>query len=141
MSAQRWSQGGGGGGGGGRAITDEPDLGDHNTFPGHFPTESSLFDFGARPELTALTLGGFASAAFARVLGAKSGGGVGDDAHSWAVDGASQLKRSNGEEPYTCTWQAGRDAGAFGVVFELAPDAGQVRCATTWARRPSTRAE
>jgi hypothetical protein len=107
MSAQRWSQGGGGGGGGGRAITDEPDLGDHNTFPGHFPTESSLFDFGARPELTALTLGGFASAAFARVLGAKSGGGVGDDAHSWAVDGARQLKRSNGEEPYTCTWQAG----------------------------------
>ena len=58
-------------------------------------------------QLTALTLGGFASAAFARVLGAKSGGGVGDDAHSWAVDGARQLKRSNGEEPYTCTWQAG----------------------------------
>ena len=88
-------------------ITDEPDLGDHHTFPGHFPTESSLFDFGARPELTALTLGGFASAAFARVLGTKSGGGVGDDAHSWAVDGARQLKWPNGEEPYKCTWQAG----------------------------------
>ena len=50
---------------------------------------------------------GFASAAFARVLGAKSGDGVGDDAHSWAVDGARQLKWPDGEEPYKCTWQAG----------------------------------
>ncbi len=77
------------------------------------------------------------------MLGAKSGDGVGDDAHFWAVDGARQLKWSNGEEPYTCTWQAGDviglacdlDAmqihvsvnGSFaapnGVVFELAPDA------------------
>jgi hypothetical protein len=86
---------------------------------------------------------GFASAAFARVLGAKSGDGVGDDAHSWAVDGARQLKWPDGEEPYKCTWQAGDVIGLAcdldkmqmhvsvngsfaapnGVVFELAPDA------------------
>ena len=35
---------------------------------------------------------GFAAPAFVRVLGAQSGEGVGDDVHSWSVDGARQLK-------------------------------------------------
>jgi hypothetical protein len=77
-------------------------------------------------QLTALALGGFASAAFARVLGAKSGGGVGDDAHSWAVDGARQLKWPNGEEPYKCTWQAGDFIG-------LACDLDAMRELSAWS--------
>lgn len=90
---------------------------------------------------------GFAAAAFARVLGAKSGDGVGDDAHSWAVDGARQLKWHNGKKAWNCTWQAGEVIGLAcdldkvqmhvsvhgsfapqknvtnNAVFELAPDA------------------
>ena len=68
---------------------------------------------------------------------------VGDDRHSWAVDGARQLKWQNGKEPYECTWQAGDVIGLAcdldkmqmhvslngsfaapnGDVFQLAPDA------------------
>ena len=77
-----------------------------------------------------------------RMHGASSFG-VGDDRHSWAVDGARQLKWQNGKEPYECTWQAGDVIGLAcdleamrvhvsvngsfaapkGVVFELAPKA------------------
>ena len=84
---------------------------------------------------------GFATAGFERVRGASSDG-VGDDEHSWAVDGARQLKWHNGKERYECTWKQGDviglacdlDAmrvhvsvnGSFaapnGVVFELAPE-------------------
>jgi hypothetical protein len=68
---------------------------------------------------------------------------VGDDEHSWSVDGARQLKWHNGKERYECTWKQGDviglacdlDAmrvhvsvnGSFaapnGVVFGLAPEA------------------
>ena len=85
---------------------------------------------------------GFASPAFERVLGASEEG-VGDDEHSWAVDGARQCKWHNGNEAYPCTWNVGDviglacdlDAmqmhvsvnGSFaapnGAVFELDPDA------------------
>jgi hypothetical protein len=85
---------------------------------------------------------GFATAGFERVRGASSDG-VGDDEHSWAVDGARQLKWHNGEERYECTWKQGDviglacdlDAmrvhvsvnGSFaapnGLVFELVPEA------------------
>ena len=77
------------------------------------------------------------------LLRGASNYGVGDNEHSWAVDGARQLKFHNGEEPYECTWKQGDvigltcdlDAmrvhvsvnGSFaapnGVVFELAPEA------------------
>jgi hypothetical protein len=88
---------------------------------------------------------GFAAAAFARVLGAKSGKGVGDDAHSWAVDGARQFKWYKGqEEEYKCEqWKDsdiiglacdldamrmhvslnGSFAAPHGIVFDLAADA------------------
>merc|ERR1712216_75905 len=70
--------------------------------------------------------------------------GVGDDAHSWAVDGQRQRKwHISGEEKYPCTWNAGDVIGLAcdldtmqmivsvngsfaapnGVVFRLAPDA------------------
>ena len=72
-----------------------------------------------------------------------SSDGVGDDEHSWSVDGARQLKWHNGKERYECTWKQGDviglacdlDAmrvlvsvnGSFaapnGVVFDLAPEA------------------
>jgi hypothetical protein len=85
---------------------------------------------------------GFATAAFERMRGATDDG-VGDDAHSWAVDGARQLKWHNGTEAWECIWQDGDviglacdlDAmqihvsrnGSFaaplGVVFSLSPDA------------------
>ena len=85
---------------------------------------------------------GFAAAALARVLGG-SGEGVGDDAHSWAVDGTRQLKWHNGAEAWECKWQDGHVIGLAcdldkmqmhvslngsfaapnGVVFELASDA------------------
>ena len=85
---------------------------------------------------------GFATAGFERVRGA-SNDGVGDNEHSWAVDGARQLKWHNGKERYECTWKQGDviglacdlDAmrvhvsvnGSFaapnGVVFGLAPEA------------------
>ncbi len=85
---------------------------------------------------------GFATAGFERVCGASSDG-VGDNEHSWAVDGARQLKWHNGEERYECTWKQGDviglacdlDAmrvhvsvnGSFaapnGLVFELVPEA------------------
>ena len=85
---------------------------------------------------------GFASPAFERVLGASEEG-VGDDEHSWAVDGARQCKWHNGNEAYPCTWNVGDVIGLAcdlnamqmhvsvngsfaapnGVVFELAPDA------------------
>ena len=85
---------------------------------------------------------GFAAAALARVLGG-SGEGVGDDAHSWAVDGTRQRKWQNGDQVWKCKWQDGDVIGLAcdlekmqmqvslngsfavpnGVVFELAPDA------------------
>jgi len=85
---------------------------------------------------------GLAGPCFARVLGA-SGEGLGDDAHSWAVDGTRQRKWHNGEKEWECKWQDGDVIGfacdldkmqmhvslngSFAaphrVVFELAPDA------------------
>ena len=85
---------------------------------------------------------GFAAPVFERVLEA-SGEGVGDNEHSWAVDGARQLKWHNGEEIYPCTWKVGDVIGLAcdlntmqmyvsvngsfaapnGVVFELDSDA------------------
>ena len=85
---------------------------------------------------------GFAAPNFLHVLGA-SNNGVGDDAHSWAVDGARQRRWHHAGEPYECTWQTGDVIGLacdldkmqmhvslngsfaapHGVVFELAPDA------------------
>jgi len=53
---------------------------------------------------------GFATAGFERVL-FHSIYGVGDDEHSWAVDGARQLKWQNGQEPYACTWKEGDVVG------------------------------
>jgi hypothetical protein len=92
---------------------------------------------------------GFATACFERVRGEResvsSKYGVGDDQHSWAVDGGRQIKLHNGrlKETYEYTWKQGDviglacdlDAmrvlvsvnGSFaapnGVVFELAPEA------------------
>ena len=88
---------------------------------------------------------GFATAAFERVGGA-TGDGVGDDEHSWAVDGARQLKWHKGRKgttAYACTWKEGDVVGLAcdlergqvlasvngsfappnGLVFELPPDA------------------
>ena len=85
---------------------------------------------------------GFAAPNFLHVLGA-SNNGVGDDAHSWAVDGARQRRWHHAGEPYECTWQTGDVIGLacdldkmqmhvslngsfaapHGVVFELNPDA------------------
>ena len=85
---------------------------------------------------------GFATAAFERVGGYTSVG-VGDDEHSWAVDGARQLKWHNGTTAYACTWKEGDVVGLAcdlergqvlvsvngsfappnGLVFELPPDA------------------
>ena len=86
---------------------------------------------------------GFAAPAFQRVP-EVSHDGVGDDGHSWAVDGTRQLKWHNGEnETYCCTWKVGDVIGLAcdlntmqmnvsvngsfaapnGVVFELDPDA------------------
>ena len=85
---------------------------------------------------------GLAGPGFARVLGAP-GEGVGDDAHSWTVDGTRQCKWHSGDEAWECKWQDGDVIGfacdldkmqmhvslngSFaapnGVVFELAPDA------------------
>ena len=86
---------------------------------------------------------------FERVRG-SSNEGVGNDAHSWAVDGERQLKWHNrkfqgffDEKTYPCTWQTGDIIGLAcdldvmrmhvsvngsfaapnGVVFELDPDA------------------
>jgi len=54
---------------------------------------------------------GFASAAFTSQLGYTQEGaedGVGDDAVSWAVDGARQVKLNKGEqEVYECQWKRG----------------------------------
>ena len=92
---------------------------------------------------TKFTQYGFAATVFERVLG-KSNQGVGDDAHSWSVDGARQRKWHNGEDAlYQCSWKDGNVIGLAcdldtmqmlvsvngsfaapnGVVFELAPDA------------------
>jgi hypothetical protein len=49
---------------------------------------------------------GFAAPAFGRVLGA-SGEGVGDDAHSWAVDGTRQLQWHKGQKAWKCKWRIG----------------------------------
>jgi len=85
---------------------------------------------------------GFAAPGFARVLGASCNG-VGDDAHSWAVDGTRQRKWHNGSKAWECKWQDGDVIGLAcdldkmqmhvslngsfaaprGVVFQLAPDA------------------
>jgi hypothetical protein len=85
---------------------------------------------------------GLAGPGFARVLGA-SGEGLGDDAHSWAVDGTRQRKWHNGEKAWECKWQDGDVIGLAcdldkmqmhvslngsfaapnGDVFQLAPDA------------------
>ena len=85
---------------------------------------------------------GFATASFECVRGASSNG-VGDDEHSWAVDGARNRKWHNGNESYECTWKVGDvvglacdlDAmqmlvsvnGSFeppdGLIFDLSPDA------------------
>ena len=85
---------------------------------------------------------GFAAPAFARVLGYSSKG-VGDDSHSWSVDGARLCKWHNGKETYPCTFKEGDVIGLAcdlntmqmhvsvngsfaapnGIVFEFAPDA------------------
>ena len=87
---------------------------------------------------------GFATAGFERVRGASSDG-VGDNEHSWAVDGGRQIKLHNGrlKETYEYTWKQGDVIGLAcdleamrvhvsvngsfaapnGVVFELAPKA------------------
>jgi hypothetical protein len=53
---------------------------------------------------------GFATTTFERVCG-FSNDGVGDDQHSWAVDGARQLKWHNGEDPCECAWKEGDVVG------------------------------
>jgi hypothetical protein len=54
---------------------------------------------------------GFASASFQSVRGA-SGGRVGDDEHSWAVDSKSQYAWHKGEtKPYKCKWKPGDVVG------------------------------
>ena len=58
---------------------------------------------------------GFAAPAFGRVLGA-SGEGVGDDAHSWAVDGTRQRKWHNGSKAWECKWQ---DGDVIGLACDL----------------------
>jgi hypothetical protein len=86
---------------------------------------------------------GFASASFQSVRGA-SGGRVGDDEHSWAVDGENQYaKHKRSSKPYECKWTTGDVVGLAcdldgmqvlvsvngsfappnGLVFELAPHA------------------
>ncbi len=86
---------------------------------------------------------GFAAPAFGRVLG-ETLQGVGDDAHSWAVDGTRQRKwHKDHVKAWKCEWQIsdviglacdldkmqmhvslnGSFAAPNGVVFELAPDA------------------
>jgi hypothetical protein len=86
---------------------------------------------------------GFASASFQSVRGA-SGGGVGDDEHSWAVDGKNQRAYHKGQrKAYACKWKTGDVVGLAcdldgmqvllsvngsfappnGLVFELAPHA------------------
>jgi len=91
---------------------------------------------------------GFVSACFQSVRGA-SGGRVGDDEHSWAVDGGddsqyNQCAKHNGEsKAYECVWKTGDVVGLAcdldgmqvlvsvngsfappnGLVFELAPHA------------------
>jgi hypothetical protein len=73
-----------------------------------------------------------------------SGGRVGDDEHSWAVDGENQRAKHKGErKPYECEWKTGDVVGLAcdldgmqvlvsvngsfappnGFVFELAPHA------------------
>jgi solute carrier family 25 (adenine nucleotide translocator) protein 4/5/6/31 len=98
--------------------------------------ELEILEIDAAPQY------GFAAPTFLRVPGA-SNNGVGDDAHSWAVDGARQRKWHHAGEPYECTWQTGDVIGLacdldkmqmhvslngsfaapHGVVFELNPDA------------------
>jgi hypothetical protein len=84
---------------------------------------------------------GFASASFQSVRGA-SGGRVGEDEHSWAVDGENHRARHKEEDkPYRCVWKTGDVVGLAcdldgmqvlvsvngsfappnGLVFELAP--------------------
>jgi hypothetical protein len=55
---------------------------------------------------------GFASASFQSVRGA-SGGRVGDDEHSWAVDGGywQRATHNREEKPYTCKWKTGDVVG------------------------------
>jgi hypothetical protein len=86
---------------------------------------------------------GFASASFQSVRGA-SGGRVGDDEHSWAVDGDNKRSMHKGEDKaYECKWKTGDVVGLAcdldgmqvlvsvngsfappnGLVFELAPHA------------------
>ena len=84
---------------------------------------------------------GFASERFARHCG-FSDEGVGDDEHSWAVDGENHRARHKEEDkPYRCVWKTGDVVGLAcdlddmqvlvsvngsfappnGLVFELAP--------------------
>jgi hypothetical protein len=86
---------------------------------------------------------GFVSACFQSVRGA-SGGKVGDDEHSWAVDGDKKRSMHKGEsKAYECKWKTGDVVGLAcdldgmqvlvsvngsfappnGLVFELAPHA------------------
>jgi hypothetical protein len=86
---------------------------------------------------------GFASASFQSVRGA-SGGRVGNDEHSWAVDGENKRSMHKGQrKPYACKWKKGDVVGLAcdldgmqvlvsvngsfappnGLVFELAPHA------------------
>jgi hypothetical protein len=54
---------------------------------------------------------GFASTSFQSVRG-MSGGRVGDDKHSWAVDGQNQRAKDKGEnKPYGSKWQTGDVVG------------------------------
>jgi hypothetical protein len=63
---------------------------------------------------------GWAGAAFATSAD-RSGQGVGDDTHSWGVDGARSLKWHGGEAPFDTKWAAGDVLG-----FAADPEAGRL---------------
>ena len=54
---------------------------------------------------------GFATPAFVTGDDAPSNEGVGDDAHSWGLDGDRNLKWSGESSPWACTWKVGDTIG------------------------------
>ena len=72
---------------------------------------------------------GFASAAFARVLGASEKK-VGDDGHSWAVDGVNQCTKHKGETgEYKCDqWKNGGRGGGGGASSASRATSTRCRC-------------
>jgi uncharacterized protein len=114
--------------------------------------EIEILELGSNPQW------GFASGAFERMHGASCDD-VGDDAHSWAIDGVRQTKRHNAVEyAYQCLWKpddvvglaCDLDAmqifvsvnGSFavpnGLVFELSAEAvhdGLFAALTWWKGR------